>query len=305
MAFLAGLVVGGAGPAPARQPTDTFALATYNLENYLDTATPSRPAKPEAGRSKIVEALQALRADVLALQEVGGRRALLELGARLRAAGLDYPHHEIVEGFDTNIQVALLSRFPIVDRRSHSNLTFLLHGRRFRTTRGILEVDLAVSPRYQLTLMAVHLKSRRESSEASQEDIREQEAQVLRRLIDARLRQNPDANLVVLGDLNDLKSSMAVRTIIGRGAQAMVDTRPSELQVGVDADRTSAADSRSIAWTHFYAREDTYSRVDYILVSRGLAREWHRSGTYVLAFPDWGQASDHRPLLARFHNSNR
>ena len=57
---------------------------------------------------------------------------------------------------------------------------------------------------------------------------------------------------------------------------------------------------RTIAWTHYYAKEDAYSRFDYILLNRGMSREWTREGTYVLALPDWGEASDHRPVVASF-----
>ena len=31
-----------------------------------------------------------------------------------------------------------------------------------------------------------------------------------------------------------------------------------------------------------------------------MAREWRKEGTYILTLPDWGVASDHRPLVAEF-----
>jgi len=40
--------------------------------------------------------------------------------------------------------------------------------------------------------------------------------------------------------------------------------------------------------------------VDYLLLSRGMAREWQTNATYVLALPGWGIASDHRPVIASF-----
>jgi endonuclease/exonuclease/phosphatase family metal-dependent hydrolase len=286
-------------------PSPSFSVATYNLENYITTATASRSVKPEAARHGIDLALRSLSADVLALQEVGGTNALLELRDRLRRQSLDYPHWEIVRGYDTNIHVAVLSRFPITERRSHPDEGFLLRGRRFRTSRGIVEVDIAAAPAYRFTLMVVHLKSRRESTQASQEEIREQEAQVLRRLIDARLRRDPNANLIVAGDFNDLKNSRTIRTILGRGPQGLLDTRPTEDNGDDPASGRSGDAARRVAWTHFFALEDVYSRVDYILVSPGMAREWERRGSLVFAFPNWGRASDHRPVLARFHNRDR
>jgi len=45
---------------------------------------------------------------------------------------------------------------------------------------------------------------------------------------------------------------------------------------------------------------DTYSRIDYILTSHGMVREWLPAETYVLSSPNWGVASDHRPVVAGF-----
>ena len=42
------------------------------------------------------------------------------------------------------------------------------------------------------------------------------------------------------------------------------------------------------------------SRLDYQLASKGMARELDRSGTRVQVMPDWGAASDYRPVVARF-----
>ncbi len=61
------------------------------------------------------------------------------------ARGLDLPYKEHVAGFDTNIHVAILSRFPFTACRSHTNEDFLLGGRRFRISRGFGEVDVRVN----------------------------------------------------------------------------------------------------------------------------------------------------------------
>jgi exonuclease III len=46
--------------------------------------------------------------------------------------------------------------------------------------------------------------------------------------------------------------------------------------------------------------EDTYSRIDYILLSPAMARDWVTNGTYVLTIPNWGVGSDNRPIVATF-----
>jgi endonuclease/exonuclease/phosphatase family metal-dependent hydrolase len=283
-----------------------FTVASYNLENYLDVPIGSRPVKPEESRAKVQESLLTLRADVLAVQEVGSAGALLALREVLKHGGLDYPHWELVTGFDTNIHVAVLSRFPFTARRPHTNEGFLLYGRRFMVARGFAEVEVRVSEHYQFTLISAHFKSRRESASADQADLREQEAVRLRRIIDARLRARPEANLVVLGDLNDHPDSPPLRILMARGKQhGLVDTRPVERNGNELFDAGSGSNSREVTWTHFYAKEDVYSRIDYILVSRGMAREWNPTGTYVLRVPNWGVGSDHRPIVARFQSVDR
>jgi endonuclease/exonuclease/phosphatase family metal-dependent hydrolase len=287
---------------PARPSTaaSAFSVATFNVENYLGVAAEHRAAKSAEAKAKIRESIRALNADVLALQEIGGTDVLLELRDTLRSEGLDYPHWEHVRGFDTNIHVAVLSKFPIIARRSHTNETFLLHNRRFHVARGFAEVDIQFNEKYRLTLITAHLKSRRDVPEADEAELREEEAVRLRRIIDSRFASDPNLNLIVLGDFNDLKDSKPIRTLLGRGKNALIDTRPAER----NGDESSATESRltprNVTWTYYFGRDDTYSRVDYILISRGLAREWNTSGTYVLALPKWGMASDHRPIVASF-----
>jgi endonuclease/exonuclease/phosphatase family metal-dependent hydrolase len=293
------------GACPHATADQKFTVATYNLENYTDGSNANRPAKSEAARRQILDTLRSLDADVLGLQEIGDTNVLLQLRSSLKAEGLDYPHWEHVSGHDTNIHVAVLSRFPITARRPHSREGFLLNGRRFRLTRGIAEVDIQVTPNYSFTFMVAHLKSRRPAAEADEAELREQEALVLREKIDAQLRGNPNANLVLVGDLNDVKDAPSTRAVIGKGKLALVDTRPGERNGDAPLHGQNRANSRTITWTHFYAKEDTYSRIDYILLSHGMAREWDPSATYVLAQPNWGTASDHRPILASFEATDK
>jgi hypothetical protein len=110
---------------------ETFRVATYNVENYLDQPTETRRyAKSAESKAKVRESILAMKPDVIAFEEMGSVSALMELRDVLKQAGLDYPHCEHVAGWDTNIFVAVLSRFPIVARRSHTNENFLLGGRR-------------------------------------------------------------------------------------------------------------------------------------------------------------------------------
>jgi endonuclease/exonuclease/phosphatase family metal-dependent hydrolase len=280
---------------PLLAPGETFRVATYNVENYLDAGTRTRRAKPPEAKAKVRETILALKPDVIVLQEMGSLAALQELRASLKEEGLEFPFWEHVTGFDTNIHLAILSRFPFTARRPHTNDNFLLNGRRFSVSRGFAEADIQVNTNYSFTLIAAHLKSKRPIPQADENELRQEEAKVLREKIEACLNKNPEANLIVLGDLNDTKDAPSIKTVIGRGKQKLVDTRPAER---TGDERNSAG--RNITWTHFYAAQDIYSRLDYILLSPGMAREWSPTGTYILSMPDWGLGSDHRPLVATF-----
>jgi endonuclease/exonuclease/phosphatase family metal-dependent hydrolase len=279
---------------------DAFTVAAYNLQNYLLERIGTRPAKSPEARAKIAENLATLKPDVLAIEEIGDTNALFALQADLKRAGLDLPHWEHVRGWDTNIFVAVLSRFPMVARRSHTTDSYLLSGRRFHVSRGFAEVEIAVNDHYRFTLLAAHLKSRRPVPQGDQAEMREQEAILLREKIDARVKADPTANIVVVGDFNDVKDSPSTRAIIGRGKAGLVDTRPAERNGDNLAAERPGWDPTNITWTHFYGKEDSYSRIDYILVNAGMAKEWRKEGTYVFTAPNWGLASDHRPIVAQF-----
>ncbi len=284
----------------------TFTVASYNVENYLDAPAGTRTVKPPESRAKVRQVIRALGADVIALQEMGAASALQELRASLKADGLNYPHWEHVNGPDADIHVAVLSRFPITARNSHTNEAYLLAGRRFLVKRGFLDVNIQVNPDYQFTLMNIHLKSKRPVPEADEADLREEEAKRLRELIDEKLRAYPNQNLVVCGDFNDTRDSRALKAVIGgRGKLSLFDTRPAERN-GDSAFRPKVYYTpRNITWTYFYGKEDSYSRIDFILLSQGMTREWRPELTSIFAVPDWGIASDHRPIIAGFEAAER
>lgn len=282
---------------------ETFRVVAYNVENYLDQPTESRTeVKSEASKAKVREVILAARPDVLVLQEMGRESALLELRDSLKADGLNLPHHEIVPGWDTNIHVAVLSRFPITARNSHTNDTFLLSGRRFHVSRGFAEVEITVRPDYKFTVFGAHLKSRRPIPAADQAEMRLEEARLLREKVDAVLARNPNANLIVAGDLNDTYDQPPIRVLVGRGRNVLTDLRPAERN---GDDQPNPANPRwsprNIVWTHYFGREDSYSRIDYLLVSPGMAREVVADGAYIPTVANWGLASDHRAIVATFH----
>jgi endonuclease/exonuclease/phosphatase family metal-dependent hydrolase len=284
---------------------ETIRIATYNVENYLDQPTETRhSAKSAEAKAKVRESIEAMKPDVIALEEMGTTNALLELRASLKTDGLDFPFWEHVSGVDTNIHIAVLSKFPIVARHPHTNDEFLLDGKRFRVSRGFAEVEIRAATNFTFTLIAAHLKSQLQIPNADEAEERLGEANVLRGIIDEHFKENPNVKLIVLGDLNDARNSDPIKKIIGRGKFKLTDTRPAER----NGDNAPAAppyfEPRNVAWTYFYGANDTYARIDYILSSPAMARGLVKEETYVPTIPNWGIGSDHRPIVATFKIEN-
>lgn len=281
---------------------ESFRVVTYNVENYLDVPTESRKQiKSDEAKAQVRANIKALKPDVLAMEEMGQLSALKELQASLKAEGVDLPHLEWVQGWDTNIHLCVLSKFPITARRPHTNDSFLLGGRRFQVSRGFSEVDIQVTTNYTFTLLGAHLKSRRPIPDADEAELRLEEAKLLRSHVDARLAADPNVNLLVCGDLNDNYDTAGIKAVVGRGNKALVDTRPAERNGDNQPNPSNPRwFPRNVAWTHYYGKEDSYSRLDYILLSSGMAKEWVKEETYALTLANWGIGSDHRPIVATF-----
>ena len=276
---------------------DSFTVATYNVKNYLVESIPGRKAKPAAARQRVQQVILHARPDVLALQEMGQDRALQDLVTGLKTGGLDYPHHRLMHANDRAIRLALLSRFPITRMVTHTNDQFVADNSRQWVRRGFLEAEIAVSDGYRFSLIAAHLKSKFAVPYARESEIRKREAAVLRSKVEAMLERDPKVNLIVLGDLNDTPDSTAVRTIMGRGTRRLFDPKPFEWAF---ADDQFVMERPQVQWTYYFPSGGVYSRVDYVLMSPGMKREWQRETTAIPAVRYWFEASDHRLVKVGF-----
>jgi endonuclease/exonuclease/phosphatase family metal-dependent hydrolase len=205
---------------------------------------------------------------------------------RLEAAGLGYSNFEYVQGPDAARHLALLSRYPIVERQSLPEVGYVLNGRPEKVRRGFLDVTLRVGAAYRIRLLGAHLKSKLPVPEG-EALIRRHEARLLRKHVDDILQADPACNLLCYGDFNALKNEPALQELQGpRGS-------PSYL-----ADLW-AKDRWGDRWTHYWRAADLYSRIDYLLVAPGLLPEVLREKSEVYRSVDWDQASDHRPVFTR------
>lgn len=268
-------------------------VATYNVENYLvaDRMVEGvfRPAypKPESEKAALRAVIGAIAPDILAIQEMGKRPFLEELQRDLKSEGHHYPHGEVLEAGDEDRHVGFLSKFPPRTVRRHANLAVTYQGRRDRVKRGVLEVTFD-TPHGELAIFIVHLKSRRTEDPGDPEGAAQRgaEAEAVRDLVLARFPDPKKGLFLICGDFNDTRGSRAVRAMSRRG-----NTEVGEL--------LRATDSRGETWTHYYRREDTYSRIDYFLVSAELKPLIAGARGHIHDGPGTAEASDHRPVYLR------
>ncbi len=264
----------------------------YNLKNYL--AMDRRVAgeyrkgapKPAEEIEPLIEGLAAVRPDILGVCEIGTSDHLEDLRSRLHAAGVPLPHTELVRarsGFDRNL--ALLSRFPIVETDSSDTYTYRLDGQVHPFQRGVLDATIQVTPDYRLRCVVLHLKSKREVPGADEARMRLSEAELARTHLDGIFRHAPETNLLVIGDLNDHRHEAPVKALQGYfGGRGYLSPLP-------------LSDRYGFRWTHHWVYADSYSRFDYALVSRGITGEIDRDRSFIHHWEDWDDASDHRPLV--------
>lgn len=269
----------------------------YNVENWLilenrydyETRVSSKNApKPDKEKAAVVEILHNAKPDVLGVCEIGSKEDLLDIQTRLKTAGLDLPHTHFSSGVDSSRHLGLLSRFPIVSTAQPKDTQYKLNGKEYGIQRGILDATVQTPDQRNWRFLGVHLKSKRDIEDGDQNLMRINEAQLLRKHIDEILQADPLARIISYGDFNDTRASSPIRIISGP------NNSPRAMSpIGLH-------DSRKEYWTHFWAKEDSYSRFDYIFFSQALKKDVIFDQCGILDPANWSEASDHRAVLGVF-----
>lgn len=278
---------------PAAPSTNTFTVAAYNIENWNEIERSGRPNQPKPASEKeaVWKVLTRVRPDVLGVEEMGKANDFAEFVTGLRNRGLDYPHTEWIQSADADRHVALLSRFPIEQRLSRTDYTYVLDGRSLPVQRGFLDVSVRVNDHYTFRAVVAHLKSKRQSSQGDQAGMRREEAKLLRAHIGKALKDDPQLRLIAMGDFNDTPESESIRTLVGETPFALFDLMPVDSQGRHD--------------THFWKARDLFSRIDYLITSPAMHADYVEGSARIADVPEWTAASDHRAIYARFLESDR
>jgi endonuclease/exonuclease/phosphatase family metal-dependent hydrolase len=278
-------------PQPVvRAEPGKIVVAAYNVLNLFDDYDdPYRddegtPAKPRQEMERLAQSIESLGADVIAMEEVENRDYLQRF-VDVILPDLGYNEVVLFEGNDTRgIDVALVSRVPIGEVRSHRHLKFKgPDGAVQHFQRDLLAVTLLPEGGEPMQVWVVHLKSKR-GDDPTSEPIREAEAMEIRRLLDRELAGDPQARIIVTGDFNDTPDSVSLRTIIGNGPTTLWSAH-TDLQ---NPDVLT------------YNEGEFKSMIDYMLCTPALHEHYVPGSFRVPQGSIETTGSDHNPIVATF-----
>lgn len=297
---------------PNPKPKGAIRVASYNIENLFDSeqapTEPGRdpvPSKPAAHRKAAADAIRAIDADILALQEIESKDTLIKFRDEyLKDMGYDHVS-SLDAGDGRGIEQSVLSRFPIkmeenwpkarldivepakIGKRDNPNVGKMMTMAR-SPLHAVIEVpkDKAGGERpYTLHLMVVHHKSGPYHSFQ-----REAEAAQVAKTVAQLEKQDPAVNIVILGDCNAKSEEKALGVYYKAGmvdAFAGVDTKNATFQ-------THASD-RAIDHILFNANahREFLPETRFVLgvMQRRADQDWRRTP------PPAGYASDHYPVV--------
>lgn len=273
---------------PPPGPED-MVVATYNVHLFFDTKCDSgscgggsfESAPSEAAfaarADEIATAITDLDADIVLLQEIENQDCLRALSERLP----DYPTAYIGEtGFPASVDTAILSRYPLLEIRSHGDVPIPLpNGDETYFARKFLEAHFDRDGRRVIAFVA-HFKSKNDDDPAR----RLAEAEEARKIVDAVAQEHPDALLIMGGDLNDVPGSPPLNALEDTNGMTRV---AAELGEG---DWTYVFDSELRALDHLYL-SNRASGGSFLSGTARVFRGPEGSG--------WG-GSDHASLRATF-----
>ena len=261
-------------------------IATFNVQNLRlrrtagrarfdgardydvpEDSTPEAISLDLADRRLTSAILAQADADVVCLQEVFDRATLDFFHDHLmrHAGAKPYPHRVCLPGNDGGGRdLAVLSRLPLHDVCSHANLTpadislTLLPG--MRPDVPIFRRDCLYFRVGDLNLFHCHFKAPWPDI-ARAWPIRRMEALAVRKLVEARFKNDPSALWMILGDLNEPAEPESEDPAVA----------PLLPPFSIDLLARMPENER---WTFYNAQDGLYARPDALLASPALAQRW-------------------------------
>ena len=204
------------------RPITTVSVATFNVRKFFDTNCDTRNCGPgslkpcpqtriRAKAQQIANGIRILEADILLLQEIETQTCLDTLLEALSDQG--YTTAVLGEtGGSASLDVAVVSKVPVVGRRSYQDVQIPLpNGGSTTFSRDLLEVHLDYGDSRVIVFNA-HFKAKTRDDP----DRRLAEATAARDIVTAVAEEEPNALVVLGGDLNTRQAQHPSRLSKGR-----------------------------------------------------------------------------------------
>ena len=247
--------------------------------------------KPEKEKRALRTTINLTQPHILAIQEIGKRPFLNELWQDLNVTnGVKFHHSAWMPS--TNPQeerhLAILSQIPFKQVRFHSDLEFKYFEGVSSPSRGLLEIEFEING-VSWSMFNLHLKSKwtERDDDPQAADLREKEARVIRDYI--RQIYPPETNPVhlVVGDFNDFKNTAPIRRFQKVNKTILHHMLPCQ-------------DTMGYFWTHYYKKQDSYDRLDYLFASPLMFENYIHGSARVNDSLRCLEGSDHRMVYADF-----
>ncbi len=269
---------------------DQFKIASYNILNLFDEMDdPYRnddvmSPKSRAEMENVAKVLRELDADIVAFQEVENRDYLQRF-LDVFVPELAYKEVVLFEGNNIRgIDVAIASRIPVGPVTSHRHVTYPgADGKPRNFERDVLAVTFEPKGGKPFEVWVLHLKSNSGGREYA-EDIRVAEAKQIRKMLNARMKANKKAAIIVCGDFNDTWDSKTLQTIVGEGDTAM----------------KAFFDDLSEPQRITYNRGRYQSMIDFIIATPAMAKRFVKGSYAIRPGTVDNSGSDHNPVTAVF-----
>ncbi len=256
--------------------------ATFNTARFFDTVCQSGSCGPgdyeevptqaafDARVVQIATAINGFGANLVSLQEVETQACVDALLGRL---GESMPYAVLGEiNSPASVDVAVFSRTPIERVVKHRQEVLTRpDGTRTSFSRELLEVHVKIEGR-EVILFAAHFRSKNNDDPGR----RFAEAQATRRIVDVVARENPQALVLLGGDLNDTPGSAPINALEENGGlvRAAGDLPVAEQSTYIFGGRGEAIDHLFQALTPAAAQRPRSARV-WKEGSRGFAGSDH------------------------------
>lgn len=255
-------------------------VCIWNVHCYLDTYRMKdgkriKSPKPEAEKTELIKILNDINADVLGIEEIGGKPYAKEFQLRLSQSGLNYPYLAVSSESSEYPQCAIFSKIPFEKINILATKPFDYFGEKIRSPRGMLIVDFSTNGK-NWRFGSVHLKSKFGAKARDKENnlFRQKEAKAISKDMSKFLRKGGLA--IIGGDFNEEPTDGTIKILEKSNFVTLKQQNPN-----------------GEAFSYYWAKGNQYRQFDFFMISKSMQKYTDKA----TVLPIIKSASDHAPVF--------